>query len=161
MTKTYEQQQAEYRNIFLRAKGHGPHHCHFCGQLIRRNRGNNGSCLVVHHEDEDRSNNSISNLKPAHQRCHNSYHKQGNTNTLGKRWRWRADSPGRAIIAERNRQYRTTGVLKTAAHRANLSAAQSKRWQCDECPYGSSAAHLGRHQLSTGHQGRHEAGESV
>lgn len=58
----------EYRAIFLKEYGYGPHACYFCAMRMPW-------VEVVHHKDHDHSNNDPANLAAAHAGCHANYHK--------------------------------------------------------------------------------------
>lgn len=57
-----------------------PQICYFCGEGIIKKRGQDRDCLCFHSVDGDHDNWAPSNKVPAHQGCHNSYHKEGDKN---------------------------------------------------------------------------------
>lgn len=66
-----------YHVIWLQAQGPGPWSCGFCGDPVvglRRNKSFNG---LIHHKDENRSNNDITNLVAMHRDCHVKHHLTG------------------------------------------------------------------------------------
>jgi len=69
---------------FLKGNGFGPWRCFFCNGVIpvkalveRRDHYRDRDVLVIHHRDQDRSNNRPSNLKPSHNGCHTAHHNTG------------------------------------------------------------------------------------
>ena len=63
--------------VWLAASGPGPWPCTFCGEPVlrlgdRRTEGTKAG--IVHHDDRNRSNNDIGNLRAAHDGCHSRYH---------------------------------------------------------------------------------------
>lgn len=81
----YDSEKQMLREFFLL---HAPEvRCHFCGRPIytpsnpptfghRRHTKIHERCFTVHHEDENRDNNTRPNLKDAHPSCHRRYHNQ-------------------------------------------------------------------------------------
>lgn len=66
-----------YRDKFGAAHPGPPWTCEFCGQPITHRHGMDSGALVVHHIDEDRSNDALTNLAPMHRRCHVQHHLTG------------------------------------------------------------------------------------
>jgi len=58
----------KYREIFFAYNGPGPYKCEFCKEDVMFTE------VLVHHCDEDISNNIPENLKAAHRRCHGRHH---------------------------------------------------------------------------------------
>jgi hypothetical protein len=67
--------QRVYRRLFIAAYGEFPHPCAFCGKPIEMASGRSGQSAVIHHIDEDRSNNAPENLTSMHRGCHNKHHR--------------------------------------------------------------------------------------
>lgn len=65
-----------HQKVFLTNNGDGPWPCHFCKELVYGPipNGKTKYVAIVHHIDEDRSNNDKLNLVVAHHSCHSSYH---------------------------------------------------------------------------------------
>lgn len=63
-------QNRVYRKIYRDAHGDGPYTCTFCDEAMTK-------LEVVHHRDEDPSNNDLENLKAMHTVCHNKHHHVG------------------------------------------------------------------------------------
>jgi uncharacterized protein (UPF0212 family) len=82
-----------YRTIWIDAYGDLPHPCYWCREPVTFWSGRAKLGGIVHHLDEDHSNNVLSNLAVGHHACHSRYH--GATNTM--------TPEGRARQAERLR----------------------------------------------------------
>lgn len=78
---------SSYWDRWERAGGALPAPCHFCSEPVQhrmyetvdgqmRLTGARGRSAVLHHLDEDRSNNDPSNLVLAHHACHTAHHRQ-------------------------------------------------------------------------------------
>lgn len=53
--------------------------CYFCEKPLEPERflkGDSADGLLLHHIDQDRSNNDVKNLALAHRSCHSSFHKR-------------------------------------------------------------------------------------
>ena len=52
--------------------------CYFCGKRITEDEAVDRiqDSITVHHKDEDRSNDTDSNLKFSHRNCHRKWHKE-------------------------------------------------------------------------------------
>lgn len=57
-----------YRERFFAEHGWGPYACFFCTEDVMF------EDVVVHHVDNDRSNDAVENLAAAHRGCHSSHH---------------------------------------------------------------------------------------
>lgn len=95
-----------YREIFIIHTKAGPWDCYFCGEDVLYEQ------LIVHHLDEDRSNNDLMNLVASHDVCHKSHHAAGKV--FGPHTPER-----RAQIGEQHR-----GQVFTQEARAKISASQ-------------------------------------
>lgn len=61
--------RTRYRELFFAHNGPGPYICYFgCGEPVTFQE------VIVHHTDDDFTNDSITNLAPAHRVCHNGHH---------------------------------------------------------------------------------------
>lgn len=115
-----------------------PWTCHFCGFAITFTGGTAPQAGVVHHLDEDRRNNDLSNLAAAHFSCHARHH----TNEA-QAWR----------------------RLHTPKVRARIQAAKlgkphiEPKYRCAGCLMTTHAAPMARHQTASGHVGRLPATE--
>jgi hypothetical protein len=67
----------EYVKVWIAYHGDPPYVCAHCSQPVTTLQGRTRGCGVVHHKDEDRSNNDISNLAAMHRECHVSHHNRG------------------------------------------------------------------------------------
>lgn len=72
-----------YRKFFLEINGPGPWPCYGCGKPATADR------FVVHHVDDDFTNNTKRNLKPMHDGCHARLHHKGRINTPESREKMR------------------------------------------------------------------------
>lgn len=63
-----------YVKVFIAHHGDPPYVCEHCGELVVQLTGRTKGCGVVHHKDENRQNNDISNLAAMHRECHVSHH---------------------------------------------------------------------------------------
>ena len=88
--------------------------CYFCeteldsSSFYRNKSQKKMDDLAIHHVDENRSNNDISNLELAHRKCHLKYHRQLEL----KRWREKHD-------------YRAPEVCGTEGERNEAESNQS------------------------------------
>jgi hypothetical protein len=73
----------EYVQVWITHFGPGPYECDHCHQQIEKLGGRSKGDGLVHHKDEDRSNNAIENLAVMHRECHVSHHMTGRQMTLG------------------------------------------------------------------------------
>lgn len=61
--------RTRYRELFFAHNGAGPYECYFqCGSLVTFDE------VIVHHKDDDFTNDAVANLAPAHRVCHNGHH---------------------------------------------------------------------------------------
>ena len=88
------------RRIYVETHGPFPHPCFVCGELAEPGPRYHPRSAVVHHIDEDRSNDDPANLDVAHWVCHQRFHMAGNSYASATR--------GRPLSAE---------------HRASIGAA--------------------------------------
>lgn len=65
-----------YQRAYLKAHGSGPWPCAYCGEPIHE-LGRDHPQGVVHHVDEDRTNNGLDNLQVMHASCHKRHHNKG------------------------------------------------------------------------------------
>lgn len=64
-----KRKRSKYRELFLANNGAGPYVCYFsCGEVVLYEE------LIVHHIDEDHTNNKLENLTATHRVCHNRHH---------------------------------------------------------------------------------------
>jgi hypothetical protein len=87
------------RRIYVETHGSFPHPCFVCGELADVGPRYHPRSVVVHHLDEDRTNDAPANLAAAHWACHQRHHKTGNRHAAVLRGRPLADKH-RAAIAE-------------------------------------------------------------
>lgn len=116
----------DYRDPYRAHYGDGPYVCAYCGKPLL-------TLEVVHHVDEDRTNNAIGNLQAMHTDCHNKLHHIGLKHTDEIR-RQIAESLNRAyadgrharpdVAGERNPFF---GKTHSAETRAKISAARRKK----------------------------------
>lgn len=71
-----------YRRLWLQAHGAGPWPCADCGEPVEW-----ANCHI-HHKDEDRKNNALSNLEVMHGKCHNRMHSKARDMTHLREIRW-------------------------------------------------------------------------
>jgi len=85
-----------YREIFFNHYGYeGPWTCVYCEKEIIVGYGRLDISLVVHHVDEDRSNNELENLNPMHRDCHGKHHQTGQTHSEESRAKMSQSQIGR------------------------------------------------------------------
>lgn len=101
-----------YREVFFAHEGPGPYRCFFCGKPVVMDE------VIVHHIDEDRTNNAIENLAGAHDPCHTSHHQED--------WQTRNPSRLRAVGAAVTRSNRSR--VATTEYRRKLSDARRRDW---------------------------------
>ena len=64
-----KRRRTRYRELYIALHGIGPYPCYFgCEELVSFDE------LIVHHIDEDFSNDAAENLTAAHRSCHNGHH---------------------------------------------------------------------------------------
>lgn len=63
-----KRRRTNYREIFFAYNGPGPYSCFFCQESVTMLE------VIVHHIDEDHTNDAIDNLSPAHGGCHAGHH---------------------------------------------------------------------------------------
>ena len=92
-----------HREVFLAASGFGPWPCMFCGDPVHFM-----DVFIVHHKDENQSNNGEDNLGAVHWGCHSSHHHSGRKRPKGTGAKISAANKGRPKrgIAESNRRRR-------------------------------------------------------
>jgi hypothetical protein len=146
-----------YRRIFITANGLGPWTCYGCGEPVVN--------LLVHHLDEDRSNNDPANLVAMHGPCHLSLHKRGKKLSDGHREKLRASHvgmSGKKHSAETKIKMSEThsGKKLSDDHKRKLSESHRgkphlmRQQRCGDCSLVSIGTGLARHQQSSGHSGR-------
>ena len=114
---SHRREQRKHRRIFKAANGEGPWPCYCgCGALttIEWLEG------VVHHVDEDRSNNAVENLVPMTWACHTSHH---------AKLRW--EDPDYRVRME-DRPVWNRGLSTPPETLAKLSAIRRKRRASNE-----------------------------
>jgi hypothetical protein len=83
--------------------------------LVYKKTGRHGAkTLVIHHADEDQSNNSPENLKPGHHGCHTIHHRKGKP----------GNRKGREFSAEHCRKL---SVAATGRKHTEVTKAKIKR----------------------------------
>lgn len=64
-----KRKRTRYRELFFAHNGAGPYECYFeCGVPVSFQE------VVVHHTDDDFTNDTVENLAAAHRVCHNGHH---------------------------------------------------------------------------------------
>ena len=86
--------------------------CGFCGELIVKSSGRDSDSLVVHHINENREDNRLSNLMAAHFGCHAAHHMIG----------W---TPSEKMKAAQLKAVK--GVPKTPEHRSKIPGRPPNR----------------------------------
>lgn len=71
--KSAQRDVRAYQAIFFARHGEPPWQCYFCEEWIY-GYGRSKRLAVIHHVDEDFTNNDPLNLEPAHLDCHSSHH---------------------------------------------------------------------------------------
>jgi len=125
-----------YQRTFLREHGAGPWPCAYCGESVTALGRDTG---VVHHVDEDRSNNCISNLEVMHPACHKRHHNVGKPARHG---------------------YTPDIIEKMAAARRGRPHVEAM-WACDECHIRCHKCSMTRHTNASGHTARPEHPEET
>lgn len=121
-------QAPEHARIFVRHHGRtGPFACEFCGEVVWLLTGDGTG--VVHHRDEDRTNNAITNLTAAHRRCHGKHHHAEREFSDEHRERISAALKAKGIRPRGDFTGRGKGVPKSEAHRAAIAEGQRRRWE--------------------------------
>jgi hypothetical protein len=79
---------------------------------------------IIHHVDEDRSNNSLENLRCGHLKCHTSYHQKGKPESDEHKAKMRA--PRRPLSAATKAKISAArkGQRLSAETKAKISAAR-------------------------------------
>jgi hypothetical protein len=126
-----------YTQVFLEKNPPPPWTCEECGEAIDE-LGHASLQGVIHHRDEDFTNNDPSNLVVLHHRCHLRLHLAGVPKT-----REHADKVNAA-----NR-----GQKRSDETKALQRAQASRRGICDVCGYESSITWVTRHKKKV-HDGR-------
>lgn len=94
-------EQRGYRRVFIMEFGAWPHPCHFCGDEVDGHTVPlDSTAAVVHHVDEDRSNNSRENLVPCHKGCHDRHHHTGRVMSPESRAKLSAAIMGHPVTPE-------------------------------------------------------------
>ena len=125
-----------YAKIFLNAHGPGPYTCEWCGGIVERLGGGNDKLVgVVHHKDENRRNNALTNLVVGHSGCHVRHHTLGNQRSLGLKRS--AETCAKMSAAMRGKQF-------SPEHRAKLAAAKIGKKASAETRAKMSAAQTAR-----------------
>lgn len=123
--------------IFLDANGPGPWRCYGCSKPVIK--------LLVHHLDEDPSNDMPLNLVAMHRPCHQRLHQFGKQRT----------AEHRQAMSESQR-----GQIFTDEHRRNIGDASrgkpkpQRKFGCGDCDLTSNGAGISKHQRITGHQAK-------
>lgn len=114
-----------YRLIWIEDGGNRlPHPCFFCEEPVTQ-WGRLRDDGLIHHVDDDPTNNVHENLVVAHRSCHTSYHSSSRPRTLEQRQRVR-----HALV----------GVPHSTERRSNQSVANKRVWASKKnvrtpCPY--------------------------
>lgn len=113
--------RSRYREIFFAYNGPGPYDCYFkCGEPVKFQE------VIVHHIDEDFTNDEPFNLAPAHRTCHNGHH-------FAELWATRREelmaSPTRGNYGPRPEEYkkRMSEQHKSKGHRPTPEAIEKAR----------------------------------
>lgn len=120
-----------YRMAFFTAAGAGPWPCFFCDEPVGRE-------VVVHHVDHNRTNNDVSNLVPAHEGCHTSYHVAARWDALKENGPWTCEECDREFSTL---QGLTWHVKFNGAHGGEAPAKGKKMrsrrpgGECDGCGF--------------------------
>jgi hypothetical protein len=122
---------SEYVQAYISFHGLGPYECEHCHETVEKLGGRKRGIGVIHHRDEDRSNNSIANLAVMHHECHTSHHRAGKTFFLPEQ--------ARVKIGDALR-----GKAKSQQHRKNLSKALMGNELSEDARQKISAASKGR-----------------
>ena len=113
-----------YREIFFAHNGPGPYSCVECDTEV------GFFDVLVHHDDHDRSNNTIENLMPSHRGCHTKHHSIGRgvgtkDSEETKRKKSEAQKKRWAALSE---EQRSAVGLKSAQNR-DQAALMAKAWK--------------------------------
>jgi hypothetical protein len=125
----------DYRQIFFSERGEFPHPCFFCEDEVTAYGLGVG---VIHHIDEDRTNNSVENLAAAHHSCHVAHHMPSSEmrriGAIG-----RANGGGEYARTPEIRAKIAASLLGRTAtdeHRAAISAGGKTAWKNGRAPGG-------------------------
>lgn len=116
------------RQVFTEHNGPGPWSCAHCYLLVHEIARKKGAGLI-HHKDEDFTNDAPSNLEVMHRKCHSRHHL--------------ADKPH---TPEHNAKVGRKGRVFTSEWRAKISARGRERRKCPDCSYVSSPQSIGKHR---------------
>jgi NUMOD3 motif len=110
-----------YRKQFLARTEPGPWRCYGCKKIMR-----DPSEFVIHHVDEDRTNNKHSNLKAMHRHCHKSMHHSGKIVSEETKTKVRAALSGHPVSDDTKAKIRRAmlGRKLSAETKAKISAAR-------------------------------------
>ena len=140
------------KRVFLEANGDAPWACGYCGGPVYE-MGHGGLNGLIHHVDEDPTNDVPKNLVMMHDLCHMRHHKGGK---VGNR-------KGAVVTAETRERISNALKGKPAAHgytaevRAKIGAAArgrpftEKKFTC-ECGKITHAGPMAIHQRAKGHK---------
>jgi hypothetical protein len=109
------------RKVYVETHGAFPHACAFCGELADVGPRYRPRSAVVHHVDEDRTNDDPANLAVAHWACHQRYHKTGNRFASVLRGRPLAQEHRAAIAAAARGNQHAKGTVWTPEMRQAVS----------------------------------------
>lgn len=153
--------KARYKLTFLKHAGDGPWPCFFCKEEVTKR------SLIVHHVDENRDNDGVSNLVPCHMSCHTSHHRKGkplskeHRENIGKankgKLKGRTLSPEhreKMSKARRERIYSNGGGMTGHQHTEESRAKMSLALRGNQRARGKTLSAETRAKMSEAHRGK-------
>lgn len=137
-----------HREVFFSAfSSKPPWSCDFCGKEIRHT-GHDKDALVVHHKDEIRTNNNITNLSAMHFACHGLHH--GSLRTPEMVEASAAKNRGKTRSQDFKDEASLRASNRSVEHQSKLNASNTGQKRTDESRKKMSVAKLGKPSAQKG-----------